>query len=195
MRRLSGRRSAVAPYDQSPVVEIELARQQWQDGSRRIERARSDPALYARLHSQVDVVIAELRRRIGQNVHARRARRHLSRRRRLGAIRARRSGAGRLDAARGLDGRRRGVLCLRTRRIGLRAVSRPPARPRRRDRKWWVLLSLLAAGVVFFVGVGFGEALHDNPKPGGEQTILRTLTPVALLPAPATTVTVTTSRP
>jgi hypothetical protein len=47
-------------------VEIELARQQWQDGSRRIERTRSDPALYARLHGLVGAVTAELRRRIGQ---------------------------------------------------------------------------------------------------------------------------------
>jgi hypothetical protein len=47
-------------------VEIELARQQWQDGSRRIERTRSDPAQYARLHGLVGVVTAELRRRIGQ---------------------------------------------------------------------------------------------------------------------------------
>jgi hypothetical protein len=47
-------------------VEIELARQQWQDGSRRIERTRSDPALYARMHGLVGVVTAELRRRIGQ---------------------------------------------------------------------------------------------------------------------------------
>jgi hypothetical protein len=47
-------------------VEIELARQQWQDGSRRIERTRSDPALYARLHELVGVLTSELRRRIGQ---------------------------------------------------------------------------------------------------------------------------------
>jgi hypothetical protein len=47
-------------------VEIELARQQWQDGSRRIERARAEPALYAHLHMQVELVIAELRRRVGQ---------------------------------------------------------------------------------------------------------------------------------
>jgi hypothetical protein len=49
-----------------PVVDIELARQQWRDGSRRIERARSNPALYARFHLEVELVIAELRRRIGQ---------------------------------------------------------------------------------------------------------------------------------
>jgi hypothetical protein len=49
-----------------PGVDIELARQQWRDGSRRIERARADPALYAQLHLQVELVIAQLRRRVGQ---------------------------------------------------------------------------------------------------------------------------------
>ncbi len=48
------------------AVEIELARQQWQDGSRRVERSRVDHARYLRLHEQVEVVTAELRRRIGQ---------------------------------------------------------------------------------------------------------------------------------
>ncbi len=49
-----------------PGVDLELARQQWRDGSRRIERTRAEPALYARLHLQVELVVAELRRRIGQ---------------------------------------------------------------------------------------------------------------------------------
>jgi hypothetical protein len=46
---------------------------------------------------------------------------------------------------------------------------------------------LVAAGIIvaFGVGVALGEALHDNPRPGGEQTSLRTL--------PA--LTVTTTRP
>jgi hypothetical protein len=35
-----------------------------------------------------------------------------------------------------------------------------------------VLLALL----VFLLGVAIGEALHDNPRPGGTQTILRTFT-------------------
>lgn len=43
-----------------------LARQQWEDGRRRIERARSDPAAYARLTAQVELVASELRRRVGQ---------------------------------------------------------------------------------------------------------------------------------
>lgn len=47
-------------------MEIDLVRQQWQEGSRRIERTRSDPALYTRLHWLVGAVTAELRRRIGQ---------------------------------------------------------------------------------------------------------------------------------
>ncbi len=62
-------------------------------------------------------------------------------------------------------------------------------------RKWWALLALLLAGVVFAAGVGLGEALHENSKTGGSQTIVRTLNPLQLLPAPATTVTVTTSKP
>jgi hypothetical protein len=51
------------------------------------------------------------------------------------------------------------------------------------------------AGAIFVTGVGLGEALHDNSKSDGEQTIVRTLNPLPLLPAPATTVTVTTSKP
>jgi hypothetical protein len=47
-------------------VEVELARQQWQDGNRRIEQARADRRRYLRLTGQVDTVVAALRRRIGQ---------------------------------------------------------------------------------------------------------------------------------
>jgi hypothetical protein len=50
----------------SADVDVELARQQWQEGSRRLEDARSDPQRYARLHREVEVVLADLRRRIGQ---------------------------------------------------------------------------------------------------------------------------------
>jgi hypothetical protein len=68
-------------------------------------------------------------------------------------------------------------------------------RLRRRRKRWGVLLVLVAAAAVFVAGVGLGEALHDNSSPGGSQTIVRTLNPLPLLPAPATTVTVTTSKP
>lgn len=52
---------------------------------------------------------------------------------------------------------------------------------------------LLAAGLlfVFAVGIAVGEAVHDNPKPGGTQTLVRTLEPVPLAPAALETVTVT----
>jgi hypothetical protein len=48
------------------AVDVQLARQHWEDGRRRVERARSDPAVYARLNEQVELVASELRKRIGQ---------------------------------------------------------------------------------------------------------------------------------
>jgi hypothetical protein len=51
------------------------------------------------------------------------------------------------------------------------------------------------AVVVFAVGVAVGESLHDNPKPGGTQTLVRTLKPLPLAPAARETVTVTTQTP
>jgi hypothetical protein len=55
------------------------------------------------------------------------------------------------------------------------------------------IVALVVAGVVVFaVGIALGEALHDNPRPGGEQTRVRTLKPLQLPPA-RVTVTVTTT--
>jgi hypothetical protein len=45
--------------------------------------------------------------------------------------------------------------------------------------------------VVFVAGIAVGEAAHDNPAPGGSQTLVRTLRPLPLAPAPLETVTVT----
>ena len=52
------------------------------------------------------------------------------------------------------------------------------ARGRRRKARVpaWVATVLLAA-VTFAVGVAVGQALHDNPKPGGTQTLERTFRP------------------
>jgi hypothetical protein len=50
----------------SRLVDVELARHQWEDGSRRIEALRSDRARYAALLAQVEVVLGELRKRVGQ---------------------------------------------------------------------------------------------------------------------------------
>ena len=55
-----------------------------------------------------------------------------------------------------------------------------------------LVLALLLAILCFAVGVAVGEALRDNPKPGGSQTFVRTLMPLPLGPAATTTVTVTT---
>jgi hypothetical protein len=54
------------------------------------------------------------------------------------------------------------------------------------------LLAAIGLLLVFGVGVAVGEAIHDNPKPGGMQTLVRTLRPVPLAPAALETVTVTT---
>ena len=48
------------------AVAVEHARQQWEEGHRRLQSHADEHALYVRLHSQVDRVIAELTRRTGQ---------------------------------------------------------------------------------------------------------------------------------
>jgi hypothetical protein len=48
------------------VVDLELARHYWADGSRAVDRRRSDPGEQDRLSSRVGVVAAELARRVGQ---------------------------------------------------------------------------------------------------------------------------------
>jgi hypothetical protein len=45
---------------------------------------------------------------------------------------------------------------------------------RRAEARRWGLLTL-AAVVVFGLGVALGQALHDNPRPGGTTTLERTL--------------------
>jgi len=40
----------------------------------------------------------------------------------------------------------------------------------------WTLVAVLLV-VAFWVGVAVGEALHDNPRPGGSVTFVRTLPP------------------
>ncbi len=62
----------------------------------------------------------------------------------------------------------------------------------RRVRRRRLAAVVLGGAVLFALGVAVGEALHDNPGPGGTQTRVRTLKPVALPPA-RVTVTVTTT--
>src|SRR3954454_7089419 len=49
-----------------PDVDLDLARQQWEDGNRRIEAARSDPRRYISLAAQGDGVVGGLRGRNGK---------------------------------------------------------------------------------------------------------------------------------
>jgi hypothetical protein len=58
-----------------------------------------------------------------------------------------------------------------------------------------LLLAAVAVAVVFVLGIAVGEAVHDNPKPGGTQTLVRTLRPLPLAPAARETVTVTVENP
>jgi hypothetical protein len=58
-----------------------------------------------------------------------------------------------------------------------------------------LLLAATVVAAVFVAGLVVGEALHDNPKPGGTQTLLRTLRPLPLAPAARETVTVTVQGP
>lgn len=58
-----------------------------------------------------------------------------------------------------------------------------------------VALTAAGAALVFAVGIALGEALHDNPKPGGTQSLVRTLQPLPLAPAARATVTVTVQKP
>jgi len=64
---------------------------------------------------------------------------------------------------------------------------------RRRSPRAGLWLALVAAGVVLFaIGVALGEALHDNPRPGGTLTYVRTLHPLKVAPSvPTRTITIT----
>lgn len=66
---------------------------------------------------------------------------------------------------------------------------------RRRRRRFgpsarFALVLVVAAGV-FAAGLSLGRALEEGPKPGGTQTLVRTLKPVEL---PPVTVTVTVTQ-
>jgi hypothetical protein len=48
-------------------------------------------------------------------------------------------------------------------------------RRRRREeiRRWGIRIALVL--IVFGLGIALGQALHDNPKPGGTMTLERTV--------------------
>jgi hypothetical protein len=47
---------------------VRAARQQWEEGNRRLEATSSDPELYPRLVAQLEVATEELRKRVGETV-------------------------------------------------------------------------------------------------------------------------------
>jgi hypothetical protein len=47
-------------------MEVELARQHWQDGNRRVEAVRADRGRYRLLLRGVELVVGRLRQRVGQ---------------------------------------------------------------------------------------------------------------------------------
>jgi hypothetical protein len=72
--------------------------------------------------------------------------------------------------------------------------ERRRGRGRRRSRRaagWILRLVVLAA--VFLAGLSIGRAVEDAPRPGGTQTVIRTLEPLTVQPDERT-VTVTTSE-
>jgi hypothetical protein len=48
------------------MTTVDIARQQWEEGNRRLESQSGDPVLYERLVSQLEVAIEELRKRVGE---------------------------------------------------------------------------------------------------------------------------------
>lgn len=77
---------------------------------------------------------------------------------------------------------------------GPTAAARERARARRRRRSRRVVTSILGLallGVVFLAGLAIGRAVEDAPRPGGTQTVVRTLEPLTVEPQERT-VTVTT---
>ncbi len=77
---------------------------------------------------------------------------------------------------------------------GPTAAARQRARARRRRRTRRIVASILALvllGVVFLAGLAIGKAVEQAPRPGGPQTVVRTLDPLSVEPEERT-VTVTT---
>jgi hypothetical protein len=49
-----------------PVSQVEVARQEWEEGRRRLEDARTDARRYRQLIELMELVLDELRKRVGQ---------------------------------------------------------------------------------------------------------------------------------
>ena len=49
-----------------PLTQVEVARQEWAEGRRRLEAAREDGRRYRQLLDLLELVLGELRKRVGQ---------------------------------------------------------------------------------------------------------------------------------
>ena len=150
-----------------PSMDLELARHQWAEGRRALERARATTADGIAVCSrQVEVVLAELTPSGRADLHAGRARRGLRPCRPLDARGDRRRL--RLRPCPGLGRpRRRGLRPLLAPRLRLRPVS--VARPRALRAAAGAACSAGSCSASwsrssFLGGIGLGEALHDNPS-------------------------------
>jgi hypothetical protein len=56
-------------------------------------------------------------------------------------------------------------------------VSTSRERLRRRGQRRRGFLVALLVVVAFGIGIALGQALHDNPRPGGTQTVILTFRP------------------
>jgi hypothetical protein len=76
--------------------------------------------------------------------------------------------------------------------VNVARPSRPARRPPRRRRLLRLVIGLVALAVAFGAGLAIGQSLDDNPQTGRSQTLVRTLKPLEVPPAP---VTVTVTQP
>ena len=164
------------------AVAVENARLQWEDGYRRLNEHASDRPVYLDLLAQVDVVIDELNRRVGQTFAlADLAAAYEDADRWLLEVLPPGAGAIQLglveDAAFHLYAR-------------LRAMSRHPRKRRRRVVPW--VLRAAALAIVLVIGIALGQAFDDSSAPSGTETSVRTLEP-GTQSVPTVTVTVTTT--
>ena len=67
----------------------------------------------------------------------------------------------------------------------MNAAPRPrPRPPRRRVNRGRLIAGIVLLIVVFLLGIAFGKALNDNPKPGESTTFVRTFYPLSSQSSP-----------
>ena len=168
------------------AVAVQNARHQWEEGYRRLREHANDQPLHQHLLAQVDVLLDELNRRVGQTFTlAELAGAYQDADRWLLEVLPPGSGAIQVGTGRG-----RRVPPLRPRRRRLPAMRPRPRRRRRHVGRWLVRAAALL--VVLAIGIALGQTFDDSSAPSGTQTSVRTLEP-ATLTAETVTVTVTTT--